>query len=32
MIFERQATLNFEEWDYILIPINSNDHTVIGQQ
>ena len=26
MIFERQATLNFEEWDYILIPINSNDY------
>ena len=27
MIFERQETLNFEEWDYILIPINSNDHS-----
>ena len=27
MIFERQATVNFEEWDYILIPLNSNDHS-----
>jgi Ulp1 family protease len=27
MIFERNAITNFEECDYILIPINSNDHS-----
>lgn len=26
MIFEGNSTVNFEEYDYILIPINSDDH------
>ena len=26
MIFEGNSTINFEEYDYILIPINSDDH------